>query len=84
MAAITYARLRQVAAEETVRILSGLLPICSWCKKIRNEGGGWEALEVYIRDRSQAEFTHSVCQECADRIYSNLEKPSTQSGRPFS
>jgi hypothetical protein len=62
-------------SEETVRILSGLLPICAWCKNIRNEAGDWEKLEVYIRDRSHAEFTHCVCQECSTRILSG-EKAS--------
>jgi uncharacterized membrane protein len=79
--ALTHTCLRQRAAEDarrkaaqelkqaqdTVRVLSGLLPICAWCKKIRNEAGTWEQLELYIRDHSQAEFTHSMCQECAAR-----------------
>lgn len=55
-------------SQETVRILSGLLPICAWCKKIRNEAGAWEQLELYIRTHSQAEFTHGMCEECAARL----------------
>ena len=80
--AIVHTCLRQRAAEEarrkaaeelgqsqtTVRILSGLLPICAWCKKIRNEAGAWEQLELYIRNHSDAEFTHGMCDECAARL----------------
>ena len=53
------------AALERVRVLSGLLPICASCKKIRDNGGTWEQLEVYIKSHSDAEFTHSLCPECA-------------------
>jgi len=59
-------------SESTVRILSGLLPICASCKKIRNEAGAWEQLEIYIRNHSQAEFTHGICQECAARLYPDI------------
>jgi PAS domain S-box-containing protein len=52
-----------------VKALSGLLPICASCKKIRNDKGYWEQVEVYIRDRSEAEFTHGFCPECAERLY---------------
>jgi AmiR/NasT family two-component response regulator len=52
-----------------VRMLSGLLPICASCKKIRDEDGQWEDVAVYIRDRSEADFTHSLCPECLDKLY---------------
>jgi PAS domain S-box-containing protein len=52
-----------------VKALNGLLPICASCKKIRNDKGYWEQVEVYIRDRSEAEFTHGFCPECAERLY---------------
>lgn len=52
-----------------VKTLSGLLPICASCKKIRNDKGQWEQMEVYIRDRSEAEFSHGICPECAKRLY---------------
>jgi hypothetical protein len=52
-----------------VKALSGLLPICASCKKIRNDKGYWEQVEVYIRDRSEAEFTHGFCPECAETLY---------------
>jgi hypothetical protein len=68
-------RARREAAEQlarsqaTIRILSGLLPICSVCKKIQSEGGAWEQLELYIRDHSEADFTHGICKECFERLY---------------
>jgi hypothetical protein len=55
-------------SQETIRTLSGLLPICAWCKKIRDENGVWEPLEVYIHNHSDAEFTHGMCKECSDRM----------------
>jgi PAS domain S-box-containing protein len=47
-----------------IKTLSGLLPICSWCKKIRDDEGYWNQIETYIGDHSEAEFTHSICPEC--------------------
>lgn len=55
-----------------VKRLSGLLPICSSCKKIRNDEGYWEQLEVYIRDRTEAEFSHGICPACAKKLYSEF------------
>jgi len=57
-----------------VRTLSGLLPICSSCKKIRDDEGRWQPLEDYIRDHSEAEFTHTICPECAKKTYPNYFK----------
>jgi hypothetical protein len=61
-------------ARDEIRILSGFLPICSRCKKIRNDQGYWEQIESYIRDHSEAEFTHSICPECASILYPGLHK----------
>lgn len=47
-----------------IKTLSGLLPMCAWCKKIRNDKGYWEQLDVYIREHSEADFTHGICPEC--------------------
>ena len=52
-----------------IRQLSGLLPICSYCKKIRDDNGYWNQLEVYIRDHSETEFTHGICPECVNKLY---------------
>lgn len=54
---------------EKVRVLSGMLPICSRCKKIRDDKGYWNQIEAYIRDHSDAEFTHSLCPECMKEIF---------------
>ncbi len=55
-----------------VKLLGGMLPICSSCKKIRNDKGYWEQIEAYIRDHSEAEFTHSICPECVKKLYPEL------------
>ncbi|MCM3878396.1 MAG: hypothetical protein NEA02_18505 [Thermoanaerobaculia bacterium] len=56
---------RRVADEMArVRILSGLLPICAWCKKVRDDAGYWKQIEAYVRDHSEAEFTHGICPDC--------------------
>ncbi len=60
-------------ALKKIKTLTGLLPICSHCKKIRNDKDNWEQLEVYIKDRSEAEFSHSICPECMDKYYSDLD-----------
>ena len=52
-----------------VKILSGLLPICASCKKIRDDGGYWTQVEVYVREHSDADFTHSICPDCAKKLY---------------
>lgn len=57
------------SALSQVTTLSGLLPICSNCKKIRNDQGFWEQVESYIENHSEAEFSHSLCQDCADKLY---------------
>ncbi len=57
-----------------VKTLSGLLPICSSCKKIRDDKGYWKSLEMYISEHSDAEFSHGICPECAQKIYPDLYK----------
>jgi PAS domain S-box-containing protein len=52
-----------------VKTLSGLLPICASCKKIRDDQGYWQKLEVFVRDHSQAEFSHSICPDCMKLLY---------------
>lgn len=50
--------------------LSGIIPICSGCKKIRDERGAWHPVEIYIQERTGARFTHTICQECEQKLYS--------------
>ena len=57
-----------------VKKLSGLLPICASCKKIRDDRGYWNQIEEYIRDHSEAEFTHSICEECVGKLYPEFAK----------
>jgi hypothetical protein len=56
------------AALAHVRTLRGLVPICAWCKKIRNDQGYWEQLELYLKSHSEADFTHGMCPECAGKL----------------
>jgi hypothetical protein len=56
-----------------VNTLSGLLPICSHCKKIRDDKGYWNQIEAFIQDHSKAEFSHSICRECAKEHYPDMD-----------
>jgi bacterioferritin-associated ferredoxin len=56
-----------------VKKLSGLLPICSHCKKIRDDKGYWNQIESYIYDHSEADFSHSICPECAKKHYPDFD-----------
>lgn len=58
-----------------VKTLSGLIPICAWCKKIRDDKGYWSEVEKYIGEHSKAEFTHGMCPECIKK-YSKEETVS--------
>lgn len=62
-----------------VKTLSGLLPICSSCKKIRDDRGYWNQVEVYFRDHSEAEFTHSICPDCMKKLYPGYYKKGGKS-----
>ena len=59
-------------ALQDIKRLSGLLPICSFCKKIRDDKGYWTQIESYIHEHSEAEFSHSICLECAKKNYPDL------------
>ena len=56
-------------ALEKVKLLSGLLPICAQCKKVRDDGGYWNDVESFITEHSEAQFSHGICPECAIKIY---------------
>jgi len=62
------------AAMSKVQMLSGLLPICASCKKIRDDRGYWNRIESYIRSHSEAEFSHGICPDCAKELYPELHK----------
>jgi PAS domain S-box-containing protein len=58
-----------------VRTLSGLLPICSGCKKIRDDQGYWTQIETYISQHSEADFTHGLCPDCLKVYFPDLDGP---------
>ena len=57
-----------------IKQLSGMLPICASCKKIRNDKGYWEQIEAYLRDHTEVEFSHSICPECTEKLYPDIFK----------
>ena len=56
-------------ALDKVKTLSGFLPICASCKKIRDDKGYWNQIEAYISEHSEAEFSHGICPECSKKLY---------------
>lgn len=56
-----------------IRTLSGLLPICASCKKIRDDEGYWNQIEGYIQKHSNAKFSHSVCPDCSKKLYPEMD-----------
>jgi hypothetical protein len=71
--ALWFARLAEFerSLERRVKVLEGLVPICAFCKNIRNEAGEWERLEKYISRRSEAEFSHGICPSCSRKHYAS-------------
>lgn len=65
-------------AVSKVRTLSGMLPICASCKKIRDDTGYWNQIESYIHKHSDAEFSHGICPECAEKLYPEFKVPPDQ------
>lgn len=60
------------AKDEEINELRGFLPICAYCKKIRNDKNYWEQIETYISKRSAALFTHGICPDCEERLISDI------------
>jgi len=60
-------------AIDNIKTLTGLIPICSSCKKIRNDKGLWDQLESYFTKHSNAEFTHGICPDCAGKLYPDID-----------
>ena len=61
-------------ALETIKTLQGVIPICSRCKKIRDDEGAWKQMEAYISQHSEAKFSHSICPRCAEELYPEFQK----------
>lgn len=64
--------LRKALAD--VKTLSGMLPICAWCKKVRNDEGYWQKIEAYFKSHSDLDFTHGICNDCAEKQYPDLQQ----------
>jgi hypothetical protein len=68
--------------------LNGVIPVCAWCKKIRDVRGDWHQVEAYLATRSDATFTHGICEDCAGRALlarqqaGSVPGPSALPGRP--
>jgi hypothetical protein len=61
-----------IRQQRTIRVLEGLLPICSFCKRIRDEAGEWRQLESFIGERSAARFSHTFCEQCGRSRYPGM------------
>ncbi len=60
---------RIVSLTERVRTLEGILPMCSYCRRIRDERGGYQSLEDFVSDKTPAQFSHGVCPDCAQKHF---------------
>jgi GAF domain-containing protein len=70
---IALMELRRVSARlaeslESIKTLHGMLPICAWCKRIRDDQGYWNQVETFIRTHTDANFTHGICPDCMDKF----------------
>jgi PAS domain S-box-containing protein len=61
-------------ALDQIKTLRGIVPICMGCKKIRDDAGYWQQVEVYVRNHSEAEFSHAFCPECLQKAYGELDE----------
>lgn len=70
MALLEHRRVSFQLAEalDHVKILSDLLPICAWCKRVRDDQGYWRSVESYLKERTGTEFTHGICPECREKV----------------
>ncbi len=67
-------------ALEQIKTLRGIVPICANCKKIRDDAGYWQQVEVYVRDHTEAEFSHGLCPDCMQALYPDLYHPGEEEG----
>lgn len=57
-----------------IKTLRGLIPVCAWCRKMRNEKGYWLQVEEYLTEHTDAEFTHGMCEECSKKAFAEREE----------
>jgi PAS domain S-box-containing protein len=62
------------AALKKIKTLRGIIPICAACKKIRDDKGYWNQIEIYLRDHSEADFSHGICPECVKKLYPDFQE----------
>ncbi len=81
---ISWVASQQRALQVKVRMLEGILPVCSFCKKIRDADNRWEHMETYICHRSEAQFSHTVCPDCGHEHYGNFydKADANESAKP--
>jgi hypothetical protein len=72
LAALAFLTHQFIRQQREIRVLQGMLPICGFCKRIRDESGGWHQMESYITRHSAAQFSHTFCQECGRKHYPEL------------
>ena len=60
-------------AASKIKTLTGLIPICAWCKKIRDDRGYWQTVGQYIQEHSKAEFTHGMCSDCQKKYLPEIK-----------
>lgn len=68
-------------ARSRIKVLQGFIPICAGCKKIRDDKGFWNQLEVYIKEHSEADFTHGYCPECAKKLIDEYKEGVSSGGK---
>jgi hypothetical protein len=69
---------RLETAQREIKTLKGILPICAYCNKIRDAEGQWQKVDVYVRDHTEARFSHGYCPECADKQLKEIYKGVSQ------
>jgi PAS domain-containing protein len=79
---LTDANARLQEALDNIKSLRGLIPICAWCKKVRDDKGYWMQVEEYVKKHSDADFTHGICQECYDKLKAGEEAKERKSAGP--
>ncbi len=65
------------------KVLIGMIPVCAWCRKIRDDNGFWHNLELYIEKHSRAKFTHGICPECEQKENHRLARAETVESNPL-
>jgi PAS domain S-box-containing protein len=69
-------------ALSSIKVLRGLLPICSVCKKIRDDQGYWQQVDVFIREHTEVDFSHSICETCAKALYPDMHEKILEGRKP--